>query len=398
MNADSPDSGRLPLEGVVVVDLTRALSGPFCTMVLGDLGATVYKVESEPHGDMTRTWGPFHDSESIYYLSCNRNKRSVAIDLRSERGRSAVMDMLSHADVFVQNFKPGVAEEIGFGPDVLRKRHPRLICADISGFGRGGPYQDWPGLDQVAQGMSGLMSLTGDPGGAPTRVGVSIADMTAGLWLCIGILAALAARPHTGSGAHVSTALLSSLVSMLGVNGQRYLSSGEAPSRTGNDHPVIAPYGVFQAADGPLSIACATQVMWSHLCKELNEPDLAQDPRFIDNASRVSAREPLREVLNQLLGRRSREYWLARLLPAGIPAGPILTVAEVFNDPHVIASGGIQSLPHPRTGTLRVAANPIVFDGVRVGGDGLPPPRLGAHTAEFLAELERRRAMPVSKS
>ncbi|HMN78750.1 MAG TPA: CoA transferase, partial [Burkholderiaceae bacterium] len=282
-----------PLRGLKVLDLTRALAGPFCTMILGDLGARVDKVEPAGTGDMSRTWGPFDRGESTYFLCANRNKRSLALDFRKPQANDLLRRMVLQADIVVENFRPGVMQRMGLSFEDLRRDNPRLICIGLSGFGSRGPYSDRAGFDQIAQGMSGLMSVTGPGDSAGYRVGIAVGDVVAGMWATIGALAAVQARERTGEGAVVETSLLRGLLSIMGVQGQRYLSLHETGRASGNSHPTIAPYGTYDCSDGPINLAPATASMWSALCRVLDLHDLAQDPAFADNASRVANRAAL---------------------------------------------------------------------------------------------------------
>jgi formyl-CoA transferase len=379
------------LEKIRVIDLTRALSGPFCAMVLADLGADVIKVESGPDGDMSRAWGPFDRGVSTYYLSCNRNKRALCIDMRDPRGLDAVKRMIEEADVVLENFKPGTMEKMGLGYDVLRERNPRLVMASISGFGDSGPLKDWPGFDQIAQGYSGLMSLTGFPQGEPTRTGTAIGDLSSGLWLTIAVISALFERERTGQGQHVSTSLLASLVGLLSVHAQRYLSLGDVPARTGNAHSVIAPYGVFETADGPLNIAPITTEMWRRLCQLLDLPQLPGDPRFATNESRVANRGELKEIIESRLKTRGKREWTALFVDAGLPAGPINTLEEVFADPQVQHCGLVEAVQHRILGEVRQVPTPV-FNASKEGEPAAreatrhAPPALGEHSVEVLRE------------
>lgn len=372
------------LQGVKIVDLSRALSGPFCTMVLADLGADVIKVEPGPTGDMSRTWGPFDRGVSTYYLSCNRNKRGLCIDFRNPQGLATIQRLIDDADVVIENFKPGTLESMGLGYDVLSARNPRLIMGSINAFGADGPMSSWPGFDQIAQGYSGLMSLTGFVDGDPTRTGTAIGDLTSGMWLVTAVLAALLERSSTGQGQHVSTSLLASLVGLLSVHGQRYLSLGDVPRRTGNAHSVIAPYGVFQTLDGPLNLAPITSAMWGRLCVLLGLPELPDDQRFATNEARVERRDELREILESRLKTRSKLEWTTLFVEAGLPAGPINTLDEVFDDPQVLHSQLTETLTHPTLGALRQVVTPVFT--ATDGGVSRPPPLLGEHTVEVLRE------------
>jgi len=375
------------LQGVKIIDLSRALSGPFCTMVLADLGADVIKVEPGPSGDMSRTWGPFDRGVSTYYLSCNRNKRGLCIDFRTPQGLATIQRLIDGADVVIENFKPGTLESMGLGYEVLSARNPRLVLGSINAFGSDGPMSNWPGFDQIAQGYSGLMSLTGFVDGDPTRTGTAIGDLTSGMWLVTAVLAALLERERTGRGQHVSTSLLASLVGLLSVHGQRYLSLGDVPRRTGNAHSVIAPYGVFQTLDGPLNLAPITSAMWERLCALLELPTLLSDPRFASNEARVAHRDELKELLENRLKTRSKRDWTALFINAGLPAGPINTLDEVFDDPQVRHSRLTETLLHPTLGALRQVVTPVFGEAEPAPGTARrPPPLLGEHSVEVLRE------------
>lgn len=376
------------LKGIKVVELSRALSGPFCSMVLADLGADVIKIEPGPSGDMSRTWGPFDRGVSTYYLSCNRNKRGVCIDFRQPEGLAAIRRLIDEADVVIENFKPGTIDSMGLGYDVLSASNPRLVMGSINAFGADGPMSGWPGFDQIAQGYSGLMSLTGFADGDPTRTGTAIGDLSSGMWLAMAILSALLERERTGRGQHVSTSLLASLVGLLSVHGQRYLSQGDVPRRTGNAHAVIAPYGVFETADGPLNLAPITSDMWLRLCQLLDLPTLPDDPRFATNEARVAHREALKTVLEARLKTRGKREWTTLFIDAGLPAGPINTLDEVFADPQVQHCGLVETLEHATLGALRQVVTPITSHATEAGhaASRHAPPSLGEHTIEVLRE------------
>ncbi len=370
-----------------VLDLTRALAGPFCTMILGDLGADVIKLEPLPDGDFIRSWGPFDHGESTYFLSTSRNKRSLAMDFRHPGFAELVRELVGHCDVVVENFKPGVMQDMGLDYARLAAIRSQLVYAAISGYGSGGPAGALPGFDQIAQAWSGFMSLTGTPEFGPMRSGVAIADLTAGMWAAIGVLGALRARDLDGRGRQVETSLLGSLVGLLSVQGQRYLSLGEVPPPVGNDHPVIAPYGVFRAADGAFTLAPATPEMWRRLCELLGLQALSADPRFIDNAARMRNREALKTLIEAELARVPRAVWIERFNAAGIPAGPIHRLDEVFQDRQVRESGMIESIQHPTIGTLELAASPLRMSGLPEGAARRAPPLLGQHSREILQDL-----------
>jgi crotonobetainyl-CoA:carnitine CoA-transferase CaiB-like acyl-CoA transferase len=376
----------LPLAGTRVIDLTRALAGPFCATILADMGADVIKVEPAPDGDMIRSWGPFQDGISVYYLSVNRNKRSLALNLRNPAAIELLWSMIADADVVLENFKPGTMEAMGLGADALRAANPRLIYASITGFGRDGPYGNYAGLDQIAQGMSGLMSITGEKGGQPTRVGIPIGDLVAGMWAAIGVQSALLQRGVTGRGERVETSLLAGLVGLLCVQGQRYLSLGDVPQAAGNDHPVICPYGTFQAADGPFNMAAVTDEMWGRLCKLLALEDLMSMPQFKDNTARMTNRADLVARLNARFATRTRAEWTADLVALGLPTGPIFDMADVFSDAHVRHAGMVEDILHPTLGTLKQLASPVRLEAFEGRSVRRPPPLLGEHSEDILRD------------
>jgi len=377
-----------PLKGLRVIDLTRALSGPFGTMALADLGADVIKIEPTPKGDMIRQWGPFDRDTSVYYLSANRNKRCVGLNFRSEQGISVIRQMMLQADIVVENFKVGTMDAMGLSFESFSAQNPRLIMASISGFGSDGPAKNWPGFDQIAQGYSGLMSVTGDPQTGPTRVGVPIGDMTAGLWLTVGILSAVVEREKTGKGQHVQTSLLSSLLSVLSVQGQRYLSIGEVPTPMGNAHPVIFPYGSFMTADGPINIAPATTAMWQNVCELLSLSHLVTDEKFLTNEDRVSNRGILQEEFDRALQTKGRVEWTELLLLNGIPAGPINSVADAMNDPQVQSMQMIESVHYPELGDVKHVGLPLEMASVPKGQTiYAPAPSFGEHSVNVLREF-----------
>ncbi|MEP9347949.1 CoA transferase [Xanthobacter sp. KR7-225] len=383
----SAPAAALPLAGMRVLDLTRALAGPFCTMILADLGADVIKVEPSPAGDMSRAWGPFDHGESVYYLSANRNKRAIGVEFRTDVGRALLRRMALASDVVVENFKPGTLKAIGLDPAALRGEKPDLIVASISGFGPDGPLGDRPGFDQIAQGYSGLMSITGMPGAPPTRVGTAIGDLTAGMWTVIGILAAWIERGRTGQGQAVETSLLGSLIGLLSVQGQRYLSVGEVPGPSGSAHPVIAPYGVFRAGDGDLNIGAATQEMWLRLCDIIGAPELKSDPRFRDNAGRMTNRDALERLIDEKLASGSRHHWTELLVAAGIPAGPINDMEGVFAEPQVAHARLVETVEHPDIGPLRQVVSPVGLAALAGRCVRSAPPRFGEHTDAVLKEF-----------
>jgi len=377
----------LALAGLKVLDLSRALSGPFSTMILADLGAEVIKVEPLPDGDMTRGWGPMDREDiSVYYLSTNRNKEGIAVNFRDSKGLALLRRLAIGSDVVIENFKVGTMEAMGLGYEALAKENPRLIMGSISGFGRKGPAKSWAGFDQIAQGYSGFMSVTGTPETGATRVGVPIGDMTAGMWLAIGVLAAVTARERTGVGQHVDTSLLTGLMALLSVQGQRYLNLSEVPTPNGNAHPVLAPYGTFQTADGPLNLAPATEAMWTRLCELLGLETLPKDPRFIDNAKRMENGEELKRLMEGSLGTRTRAEWTQVFIDNGIPAGPINDLKDVFADAQVAACGIVEQVTHPILGPISMVGSAVQFSADQPQKSvRTPAPLLGQHTNQVLS-------------
>lgn len=376
------------LSDLTVLDLSRALSGPFCTMALGDLGARVIKVEPLPEGDMARQWGPMDRGISTYFLSANRNKQGVAVDFRKPEGLALLRELALKSDVVVENFRVGTMEKMGLGYGALAAANPRLIMASISGFGRTGPAKNWAGFDQIAQGYSGFMSLTGTPESGPTRVGVPLGDMVAGMWLTVGILSALHQRENSGKGQHVDVSLLAGLMSLLTVQAQRYLNLGEVPRPNGNAHPTIAPYGTFLTADGPLNLAPATEGMWKKLCELLGAPELVQDARFLDNAGRMKNAAALKALLEAGLKDHTRAEWTEIFIKNGIPAGPINTMKDVFAEPQVQAAGIVEHVLHPILGELSHVGLPLRFSAdAEQRSVRSVAPALGENTDEVLRAL-----------
>jgi formyl-CoA transferase len=375
------------LDGVVVADFSRVLSGPYCTMVLGDLGADVIKVERPGQGDETRGWGPpFAGGESAYYLSINRNKRSIALDLSREDHREVARRLVARAHVLVENFRPGTMERLGLGYEACKALNPRLVYASITGFGETGPARDEPGYDYIAQARGGIMSVTGEPGREPQKVGVAVADITTGLFCAIAILGGLRAAEATGEGQRVHTSLMESQVAWLANQASNYLVGGVEPTRMGNAHPNIVPYQVFAAADGPFVLAVANEVHWGRFCGAIGRTELERDERFATNAARVANRGDLIPLLAEVFAARTRDEWISLLGAAEVPCGPINSIAEVFADPQVKALGLVETIPHPTIGDLRLVRSPLSLERNRAE-TRLAPPTLGQHTAEILREL-----------
>ena len=376
-----------PLHDIRVLDLSRALAGPYAAMVLGDMGADVIKIEQPGAGDETRGWGPpWAGGESAYFLSINRNKRGITLDLKNADARRILIDLVRTADVLVENFRRGTLERMGLSDDVLWDANAGLIHASISGFGTVGPYAEYAGYDAVIQGMAGIMSTTGEPDGQPMRVGIAVVDVTVGLFLVNGILAALHARPETGRGQRVDVSLLESALAWLVNFGQHYLVSGTPAPRYGNSHPNIVPYGVFQTQDRPLTLAVGNDRQFRAVCAITGRRELADDPRFATNAARLAHRDELIPLLEGLFALRPADEWLRLLNEAGVPAGPINTIPQALADPQVLALGVVRTLPHSSAGDLPLIGSPIHLSATPVEPRRAPP-RLGEHTEAVLRDL-----------
>ncbi len=383
------------LNGVRVLDLSRILAGPSATQLLGDLGADVVKVEKPGEGDDTRKWGPPYikdnegrpTGESAYYLSANRNKRSIALDIATDAGREALHQLLSQADVLVENYKVGGLAQYGLDYAQLRHRYPRLVYCSITGFGQTGPYAKRAGYDFLIQGMGGIMSLTGEPEGTPMKVGVGIADVMTGMYAAVGILAALRHRDLTGMGQHIDISLLDSQIAWLVNAGTNYLAAQEPPTRLGNGHPNIVPYQVFDAADGPMILAVGNDAQFRRFCEVAGLDGLAQDERYASNAARVAHRDELCGRIQEALGQRPRTTWLEQLEGVGVPCGPVNDLRDVFNDPHVQARGAHLRMhcAWAQGGELNLLANPLKLSATPVTYR-MPPPRLDEHAQQILAD------------
>ena len=375
-----------PLHGIRVLDLSRVLAGPYCTMVLGDLGADVIKVES-PEGDETRGWGPpFAAGESAYYLCVNRNKRSIVVDFKTEDGRATLRRLVERSDVLVENFRPGSLARFGLDFESASRINQALVYCSITGFGQTGPLRDKPGYDFMIQAMGGLMSITGEPGGEPMKVGVAVADLFAGQNAVIAILAALQARMHTGRGQHLDISLFDSQVGMLANVASNFLLSGNLPKRYGNAHANIVPYQSFQASDAWFVLAVGNDRQFEKLCQVIGRSDLAKDARYVLNADRVTHRDELLTILRPVFLTRTSGEWLSALDAAGIPCGPIHTLDQVFASHPVQARDLLIEMEHPTIGKLPLVGSPLKFSETPVEYRR-PPPRLGEHTQEVLKEL-----------
>jgi formyl-CoA transferase len=375
-----------PLNGIRVLDLSRVLAGPYCTMVLGDLGADVIKVES-PEGDETRGWGPpFAEGESAYYLCVNRNKRSIVVDFKTEEGRRITHELIKRSDVLVENFRPGTLARFALDFESVSAINPHLIYCSITGFGQTGPSRERPGYDFMIQAMGGLMSITGEPDGEPMKVGVAVADLFAGQNAVIAILAALQARAQTGKGQHLDISLFDSQLGMLANVASNYLISGNLPKRYGNAHANIVPYQSFQASDEWFVIAVGNDRQFEKLCEVIGNLELAHDSRFVTNAGRVENRNELIALLRPIFMRRTTNEWLSMLENAGIPCGPINTLDKVFSMPQMEAREMLIHMEHEEIGNLRLVGSPLKFGETPVGYR-IAPPKLGEHTGEILKEL-----------
>jgi crotonobetainyl-CoA:carnitine CoA-transferase CaiB-like acyl-CoA transferase len=371
----------LPLEGVRVLDLSRVLAGPYATMVLADLGADVVKVEHPERGDDTRHWGPpFAGGESAYFLSVNRNKRSIGVDLKDPEGLERVRRLAAGADVLIENMRRGALERFGLGYEALKETNPDLIYCSVTGFGPG-KDRERPGYDFLIQARAGIMGITGSPDGEPTKVGVAIADIVCGLYAATAILAALRRREATGEGARIEVPLFESALSWLANRGQEYLVSGEDKGRMGNAHPTIVPYQTFSASDRPVAVAVGNDAQFRRLCAAIGRPELADDERYATNPDRVANREELVEVLQGEFSKRAADEWVEEIREAGVPVGPVNSLADLFSDEHVLSSGILQTVEHPAAGVLEMLASPVLVDGERPP-IRRPPPTLGQHTQE----------------
>ncbi|MBI4445804.1 MAG: CoA transferase [Acidobacteria bacterium] len=374
------------LSGVRVLDLSRFLAGPFGSMILGDLGAEVIKIEEPGQGDPMRQMPPyFLEGESAYFLSINRNKLSITLNLGHVEGREVFYDLVKVADVVYENYRPGVMERLGLGYEKLRSINPRIIVCSISGFGQTGPHRDRPAFDLVLQAMSGAMSITGEPEGAPVRMGIPMGDLAGGMFAVKAITAALYSREKTGEGCFIDLGLMDCLVSLLTYVAQYYLAGSPVPEPAGSHHQSVVPYGTFATADGFLVVAVFAERFWPAFCRAIGRTDLAEDSRFVRNDSRLAHRKELMEVLAELFRHESTSEWLARLEKEGVPCGPVNKVDQVLNDPQTKARHMLTSTQHPLIGNLPILGNPIKVEGIPE--HFAPPPLLGEHTGRVLTEL-----------
>lgn len=385
-----------PLTGVRVLDLTRVLAGPFCSMLLGDMGAEVIKIEEPGKGDDTRSWPPFAGGEATYFMAVNRNKRSMTLNLKAPGGQDILKTLVRKSDVLLENFRPGTMDKLGFGHRACAKLNPRLVYCSISGFGESGPEASRAGYDLVVQAESGIMDLTGFADGPPVKVGNSIADLVAGMAAAHGVTLALLARARTRRGQKVEIAMLDVMASLLTYQAGIYFGTGQRPVRRGNAHPSIVPYEAFRAADAFLVLGVANNSLWAKCCAALERPALARDPRYDTEARRVQNRDTLIPLLNEILGARTVEEWMKRFEAAGVPAGRIKSVAEVCESEHLKARGMIVTLPHPRAKRVTVMGVPIRLQ-TTPGKAAAAPPVLGQHTDRVLKSVVGLKAAEIAQ-
>jgi len=376
----------MPLTGIKVVDLTRVISGPFCTLLLADMGAEVIKIETPGSGDILRAQGVIKDGLSWYYAAFNRNKKSLTLDLRSAEGKEILARLIRQSDVVMENFRPGVMAKMGFSPERLKELKPDIIYCGLSGFGVDGPYADRPAFDFIAQAMSGLMSLNGLEGTEPMRVGIPIADLVAGLYAAFGIVSSLVRRERTGRGEEIQTSMVDGLVSLFAYMSANYFASGQIPIRTGNDHPIVSPYGLFQASDGEVAVAPSNDAFYERFLKALDLTHLKDDPDLATNELRMANRQKINALVNEKTRTQSKAYWVDKFNKAGVPAGVIQNMKEVFEDPQVLHQQMVLEVDHPGYGAVKMAGFPVKLrenpNQVR-----RPAPRLGEHNEEILTGL-----------
>ncbi|MBA7604441.1 Acetyl-CoA:oxalate CoA-transferase [subsurface metagenome] len=376
-----------PLKGIRVIDLSRHLAGPYCSMLLADMGAEVIKVEQPGKGDETRTYGPpFIEGESVYFLSVNRNKKSITVNFKQDEGKDIIHRLIKKSDVSIENFRPGTLDKHGLGYNNAARINPKIIYASISGFGQTGPEKRRPGYDLSIQGMGGIMSLTGDPSGPPYKVGTSIADILAGIYTCQGILLALIARSKTGKGQLVDISLLDCQVSLLTYQAGIYFATGSVPRRIGNQHPTICPYETFKASDGYINIAVGNNKLWHKFCDLLGLDETENDPRFSSNPKRVENRDELFTIIEKIISAKKSTEWLKLFDEEEIPAGPILTVDKTVNHPQVQAREMVADITHPKAGQIKLTGIPVKLSDTP-GSIENPPPLLGQHTDEILSDV-----------
>ena len=375
-----------PLKGIRVLDLTRILAGPYATMILRDLGAEVIKIEQPGVGDEARDFGPFKNDFSLYFMSVNRGKKSVTLNLKSPRGKELFLELVKGSDILVENFRPGTMEKLGLDYESLKTHHPSLLYAACSGFGQTGPYATRGAYDMIIQGMGGIISITGEPDRPPVRVGTSIGDITSALFTAIGILSALRHRDQTGEGQLIDVGMLDCQVAILENAMVRYFSTGDIPRPLGRRHPAITPFEIFESADGYVVIAIGNNELWRKFCEHVDHPELIDDERFHTNALRTENHESLFPILAEIMCRRTTDEWIEALEAIGVPCGPVNTVDKVANDPQVLARDMIAEVEHNTTGTVQIPGIPIKLSETP-GQIDAPAPNLGEHTSEILTGL-----------
>lgn len=376
-----------PLEGIKVLDLTRALAGPYCTMMLADMGAEVIKLEMPGRGDDSRSWGPpFVEGESAYFMSVNRNKKSLTLNLKNVKSKEIFKRLIEQSDVLVENFRPGTMEKLGFGYKKVKELNPKIIYASISGFGQDGPYRLLPGFDQVLQGMGGLMSLTGEPKGPPIKVGIAVADIAGGMFAAYGVVIALFNREKSEKGQMIDVSLFDSQVAWLTYRAGAYFASGEIPQPLGSGHPTIVPYQSFKAMDTYVNIAVGNDQLWQKFCKAVGLEEIMENPKFATNSKRVENREEIVGIIENLIKTKDASHWLDILKNAGVPCGPIYNMKDIFSDPQIIHRKMVKDLDHLKAGKIKVTGVPIKLSDTP-GEIRTAPPCLGQHTKEILISL-----------
>ena len=375
------------LDGIRIIDFSKALAGPYCTMLLADMGAEVIKVEMPGSGDDSRGWGPpFIEGEAAYFLSVNRNKKSITLNLKDPKAKEIALKIIEKADIVLESNRPGVMTKLDLDYETVKKINPEIIYCSISGFGQTGPYSKRPGFDQVIQGYGGIMGLTGEKGGGPLKVGIAVTDIATGMFAATGILTALYHRERTGQGQHVDASMLDGQVSWLTYQAGRYLASGNVPQRIGSAHPLIVPYQDFEASDGFINIAAGNDNLWKKFCAVTDLSDIVDDPKFATNPKRVENRDEVVEIVSKKINTKTMQEWLDILNDAGVPCGPIYTVDQIFKDPQVLAREMLVELDHPKCGKIQVTGSPIKLSETPAEIT-THPPMLGEHNSSILQEF-----------
>jgi crotonobetainyl-CoA:carnitine CoA-transferase CaiB-like acyl-CoA transferase len=376
-----------PLDGIKILDLSRALAGPYCSMMLADMGADVIKIEMPGRGDDSRAWGPpFIEGESAYFMSVNRNKKSITLNLKDERALEIIHKLIKQSDVLLENFRPGTMEKLKLSYNEVKEINPKIIYCSISGFGQDGPYRLLPGMDQILQGMGGLMSITGEPGGPPMKVGVAVADIAGGMFAAYGIMVALFNKERSKIGQRIDLSLLDCQIAWLTYRAGSYFVSGEIPKPLGSGHPVIVPYQSFKAKDEYFNVAVGNDRLWEKFCRAIGLEEIKEDPKFSTNAMRVKNREKLISIINKAVGSKKADKWLKLLTAEGVPCGPIFDMEQIFKDPQVIHREMVKEITHQKAGKIKVTGVPIKLS--ETAGDILTaPPTLGQHTIDILSNL-----------